>query len=291
MNDESQHPNHDASRTVLETALIEAVLQEAAPRAEQQREERVTKALAAIRGRDTAEPAESQVILKPHRWRIWTGGFAAAAAIVLAVLLILPNPQPALAAVTLQRAVSAAREAVVRQYRVLIERSGALLGPPTLQGELLYRGGGDEPGRFRAEFDGVLRGGITLGYDGAQFWFKGPLGGVQTAPTPKPLERILGSEAEQPFMQLDTVLSRLSGSYDILAERLPEQIKLIAKRKPETLLGPDQIDLLINPNSGVVERLEATWERSIGPGPTRVVLELLNAAVEDVDPNVFAPSE
>ncbi len=289
--------------------VVDELLSELSPQASEEREQLIGAVLARLRaekqdagGSSSMQPgiedrpgSEDASAADGRRsrvtWRLSASGGIAAVILLFLLLIFAPQTQPALAEVTLERAVAAARAAVVRHYRVLIERSAdARLGPRRLAGELYYRGGG-EAGRFRADFDGPLRRGVSAGFDGAAFWLQGPFGRVRSAPTPVPLERLLGAEAEFPLLQLDTALERLQGGYDVVAARgeTSDRVRVTAVRRPSTVTGPDEIELLVDEQSGVIDTLEATWTARSGPGPTLLRLELFDADVQPFDEQRFAP--
>lgn len=166
-----------------------------------------------------------------------------------------------------------------REYRVTLSFRSPDEGAPEkverkIEGALFVRGGE----AFVVRAPALLRtGDVWFGRDRDGAWFKPVVGPVQAGQGAVLMQQrfLRGSEDSPPFLQLTTVINRLSESYDV---RLTGRESLQRKTQSfvpdcQHVVGtlratashspwlPDQVDIHAEPSTGTVLRLRLVWNR------------------------------
>ncbi len=143
-----------------------------------------------------------------------------------------------------------------------------------IEGTLFVRGGE----AFVVRAPALLRSGdVWFGRDRDGAWFKPAVGPVQAGPGAVLMQQrfLRGSEDSAPFLQLTTVINRLSESYDVrlLAPETPQRGSPSHTHVCQHVLGtlratasqapwlPDQVEIHAEPGTGKVIRLLLAWKR------------------------------
>lgn len=275
-----------AERTrAADLLLVDALLEQLSGRQQLNLAAQLHRALDQI-DRETIEPATSNEQFlpplpvmspqPPDRLRRLAGwlpmAIAASVLISASVFLLQPAGNQAYAAVV--RAYHAALEDITREYRVTIVRNGPM--PTTVPATLWVRGGS----RFALKHPGPLPGNFWFGDDGQQRWLVPVMGPIVTTNERTDLLNWLRHHDDSlPFLQLSTMLGKLSRDYDV--QMVGEQVRG-KLRNPSTFL-PQEVTAAITP-SGVIRRLVLDWPPSlVQPGPRTITFELVgeNTVTDD----------
>ncbi len=221
----------------------------------------------------------------PRRWGIAS---TVAAALLVAAMAFWNIGRPAPASATVARALAHAEASRDRTYRVTLRFDAPL--DRTTEGTLHVRGGE----QFLFRHPGPL-GEFHIG-SGSEFcWFAPARGPVITSPDQKWLrEWVARGGSDMPFLQVTTVLRRLSQSYDLQPLRAgwppgggPWCQHVRGRRRDSSGMLPEGIDLWASADSGAVQRLEFTFEDDRPSLLRSLVLQL--AAEEPLPADWYEP--
>lgn len=250
------------------------------------REQRIGLVMRAIRDGASAEQSltqspDSRSPIGKARWSRRAVVWVTTAVVVICAALLMQTANP-------RRQVHAAIDQIKqatasledREYRVTLSFRSPDDGTPEtierkIEGALFVRGGE----AFVVRAPALLRtGDVWFGRDRAGAWFKPAAGPVQAGPGAVLMQQrfLRGSEDSAPFLQLTTVINRLSEAYDVRLigrERLKRETQSFApdfQHVVGTLRAtalhspwlPDQVEIHAEPSTGTVLRLQLAWNRA-----------------------------
>ena len=249
----------------------------------QQNSARVDRALAALDGSPGAADADVSGLPEtipfkrqpPTSRRRWVTGLLSAAALLLAAFFLWTNPQAPTAEAAVLEASRIAEQPTDRQYRV-IARGGDLQTklplPMAVETQAMLYVRGD---RFAIRFRNPLGAIVWSGCQGDECWLVPPIGPVLTGERLETLgQRLLGRDADAdqpderlPVLHLSRILQRMPEHYEL--DWLPDEPsgpggpicrRIAGRRRVDSELWPERIDLWIAIGSAVVERALLTWQ-------------------------------
>lgn len=306
---------HDKQRTA-DILFVNALLEQALNPKPEQREARIQRAMAALTAQIVTKPAATQPSSStntgtmelsstrrhfPRPKRLRTAWVTAFLVLIAAGLWfqVTDRSRQARAAVDLIQRVAA--QATDREYEVTLTltptvESGDSHIPHQMVGDLFVRGA--EAFAFRTPAV-IGPGKIWLGGGAKGFWLKparGPI--VFQATADGLLQRYLRQPVETPFLQITTVLQRLSEHYEIklLKEELVSIDKATSTEMCRHIQGkcrsrtgslPDTIDVWSARDDGNVLRLILNWEHESRPGLLHVEFNFVRQA--DLPPEWYRP--
>lgn len=212
-------------RQIADLLWIQGLLETAFQSQETAREKRIQHAMASIRNLEavTSAPARSDAPLRLRsKWR-QSVAWVTAAALVLCLGIWLQSRDPqrqAFAAIErIREAASVARD---REYRVTLSSSDTHEAKDRqVEAQLFVRGGE----AFAVRAPAILRpGDIWFGHDRTGAWFKPAVGPLLSGSGALQMQQrfLHGREQGAPFLQLTTILDRLSDAYRVTL--LPDEI-------------------------------------------------------------------
>ncbi|MDB5386455.1 MAG: hypothetical protein JWM11_2101 [Planctomycetaceae bacterium] len=292
-------------RRVADILWVNSLLTQAFKPQRELREARIERVMAALVSNDQAAPAEQPVLAgqsttvdtKPHsRFRPqsrFRAAWMSALLVLFAVGLFFQatdQSRQARAAVAFMRRVAA--QPTDREYLVTLSftpphDAATILPQQQVTGDLFVRGG--EAFAFRTPAL-IGPGKIWMGGDAKGVWLKparGPM--VLQGSAEGLLQRYLRQPIETPFLQITTVLERLSDHYEIelLADEIPPGLEVTEPatcrhirgtcRNPNRAL-PDIIDVWSARQGGNVLKLVMDWQRESRPGLLQVEFNFVRQA-------------
>ncbi|MDA3960077.1 MAG: hypothetical protein PF961_04745 [Planctomycetota bacterium] len=267
------------------------------PQAEQHREQRVQRAIHAIRAPETAEPTsddtQRQALVFPRWGRRGLWSTAASILAVIGLLFLASSPSPAM--VTLNDILKSLGLPGVRAYHIQVDDQPApaahrpaeenwpqSMPKPRLDQSTLYLRDASEYLLVRHD----PQGGMTYdGYDGHQSWRvkDGTLAATQAGPGAGgiPMPPIM---ADVPFTDLKQTLGQILVNYTVEEHDLAKQLAdgktlryVKVRRNSRQVKGPDTIEIWADPESGIPSRIIFDEAKLHGiPHPCRITFELFS---------------
>lgn len=258
--------------------LIDALLEQLQGRDALRNLERVDRVFAAIGPHavdipedvDSLQPVSLPISKLPmsHERRsiVWWLPMALAASLLVAATAFVLQPSHSRAYAAVAKAYDALHDRTIREYEVTIEdspRGGNLAAT-------LWVSGGD---RFALKHPAPLPGHFWIGSDGQQRWLVPVVGPVLTSDDAgQPRRWLMQQEAGLPFLQVSTMLGQLQTDYDL--EMIDDE-RVHAHLRNAAFALPTDVDIWIDPSTGIVRKLELTWPGgSFKPMPRKVTLQL-----------------
>lgn len=248
------------------------------------RDDQIERAMTAIRSGTVVKRLSTEAAVSPssktvsawsRRGVIWVT--TAVLLVSAALLMQTANPRRQVYA-AIDQIKQATASTDDREYRVRLSfrrPDGAKVEVERkIEGTLFVRGGE----AFVVRAPALLRtGDVWFGSDRDGAWFQPAVGPVQAGPGAVLMQQrfLRGSEDSAPFLQLTTVINRLSESYDVrlLAPEMPQRdsppetpvcqhvLGTLRATASQTPWLPDQVEIHAETGTGTVIRLLLAWNR------------------------------